>query len=81
MILAAILAGLGLGYMFEDIVAADVAAGRLIRVLEPWSPTFPGFFLYYPSRRQTPPALAALVEALRIKPERQNKPRLRSIAL
>jgi DNA-binding transcriptional LysR family regulator len=51
----------------EDEVAKHIGQGRLIRVLEDWCPPFPGYFLYYPSRRQTPPALAALVEALRFK--------------
>lgn len=67
LILAAALAGQGLGYLFEDQVADHVAAGRLVRVLEAWGVTFPGCHLYYPSRRQAPPALAALVEALRIR--------------
>jgi DNA-binding transcriptional LysR family regulator len=49
----------------EDEVAEHVAAGRLVRVLADWCPPFPGYYLYYPSRRQTPPALAAVVEALR----------------
>ena len=42
-------------------------AGRLIHVLEDWSPRFAGFHLYYPSRRQASPAFALLVEALRYK--------------
>ena len=63
----AALAGQGLVYALEDDVADDVAAGRLIRVLARWSPKFQGCFLYYPSRRQTPPALAVLVEALRLR--------------
>jgi DNA-binding transcriptional LysR family regulator len=67
MILAAVLAGQGLGYLFEDQVAEHVAAGRLVQVLAGWCPSFPGCYLFYPSRRQTPPALAALVEALRIR--------------
>jgi DNA-binding transcriptional LysR family regulator len=61
----AALAGLGLVCTFEDVVAADVAAGRLVRVLEDWSPPFPGYHLYYPSRRQLTPAFSLLVEALR----------------
>jgi DNA-binding transcriptional LysR family regulator len=65
--LRAALDGRGLGYVMEDEVAKHVAEGRLIRVLEDWCRPFPGYFLYYPSRRQTPPALAALVEALRCK--------------
>ena len=67
LILAATLAGQGIGYLYEDQIADHVAEGRLIRVLAEWCPTFPGYYLYHPSRRQTPPALAALVEALRVK--------------
>ena len=63
--LRAALDGRGLGYVMEDEVAEHVAAGRLVRVLAEWCRPFPGYFLYYPSRRQTPPALAAVVEALR----------------
>jgi DNA-binding transcriptional LysR family regulator len=65
LILAAALAGQGIAYLYEDQIAGPVAEGRLIRVLAEWCPTFPGYYLYYPSRRQTPPALAALVDALR----------------
>jgi DNA-binding transcriptional LysR family regulator len=63
--LRAALDGRGIGYVMEDEVAKHVAEGRLVRVLAEWCPPFPGYFLYYPSRRQTPPALAAVVEALR----------------
>jgi len=65
MTVMAALDGRGLATGFEAQVAEHVASGRLISVLEDWRPPFPGFFLYYPSRRQTPPALAAVVEALR----------------
>jgi DNA-binding transcriptional LysR family regulator len=64
----AALAGQGLAYVYDDEVAVDVRAGRLRRILQKWSPTFPGYYLYHPSRRQTPPALAALIAALRYKP-------------
>ena len=63
----AALAGQGLAYVFDDEVAADIKAGRLKRILEKWCPTFPGYYLYHPSRRQTPPALSALIAALRYK--------------
>ena len=66
LILAAALEGVGLACLLEDRVAPDLAAGRLVRVLEDWSPTFPGFFLYYAGRRQTPPALRALIDFLQI---------------
>ncbi len=63
--LNAALAGFGLAYLPEDQVQAHLAAGRLIRVLADWCPPFPGYRLYYPSRRQPTPAFAVLVEALR----------------
>ena len=66
LILAAALDGVGLACLLEDRVASDLADGRLVRVLEDRSPTFPGFFLYYPGRRQTPPALRALIDFLQI---------------
>jgi len=61
----AALAGLGLAYVPEDQVRAPVGEGRLIRVLGEWCPAFPGYHLYYPSRRQPTAAFAVLVEALR----------------
>jgi DNA-binding transcriptional LysR family regulator len=61
----AVLAGIGLAYLPEDQVEAPIAEGRLIRVLADWCPPFPGYHLYYPSRRQIAPAFALLVEALR----------------
>jgi len=64
----AALAGQGIAYVYADEVEADVRAGRLKRILERWCPTFPGYYLYHPSRRQTPPALAAFIGALRYKP-------------
>ncbi|MBC7799232.1 MAG: LysR family transcriptional regulator [Gemmatimonadaceae bacterium] len=65
LILTAALAGQGVAYLFEDQVAGHVAAGRLERALAAWCPVFPGYSLYHPSRRQTPLALAALIQALR----------------
>ena len=64
-ILEAVLAGQGLAMAYDDVVTADVEAGRLVRVLEPWCPTFPGYYLYHPSRRQTPAALVTLIESIR----------------
>lgn len=63
--LNAVLAGLGLAYLPEDQVQAHLADGRLIQVLEDWCAPFPGYHLYYPSRRQVAPAFAVLVDALR----------------
>ena len=62
------LAGMGLGYLPEDVVAADVAAGRLVRVLADWSTPMSGYHLYYPSRRQHTPAFALLLQALSWRP-------------
>lgn len=59
------LAGLGLGFAIRDLVQKDIDAGRLISVLEDWCPVFPGFHLYYPTRRQSSPAFALVVDALR----------------
>jgi len=64
-ILAAALDGFGLACVPEDIVKADIASGRLQRLLADWCPPFPGYHLYYPSRRQPSPAFSLLVEALR----------------
>lgn len=63
--LDAALNGLGLAYMPEDLIQGHVEAGRLIRVLEDWCPTFPGYHLYYPSRRQTSPAFTLFRDTLR----------------
>src|SRR5208282_1736596 len=63
--LGAALAGFGLAYVPEDLAHPLLAKGRLRRVLEDWCPPFPGYHLYYPSRRQLTPAFALLVEALR----------------
>jgi len=63
--LKAALAGFGLAYLPEDQVQGHLAEGRLVRVLADWCPPFPGYHLYYPSRRQPTPAFALLVEALR----------------
>lgn len=58
-------AGLGLVYVPEDSVSEAIAAGRLQRVLTDWCVPFPGYYLYYPSRRQHTTAFALLVETLR----------------
>jgi DNA-binding transcriptional LysR family regulator len=57
--------GYGIAYVPEDIVAARVASGALVQVLDHWSPMFDGYFLYYPSRRQNLPAFRVIVDALR----------------
>jgi DNA-binding transcriptional LysR family regulator len=63
--LEAAVAGLGLAYVPEDIARPPIAAGRLVELLADWCPPFPGYHLYYPSRRQMAPAFALIVEALR----------------
>lgn len=57
--------GLGLAYMPENVVQADIEQGRLIRVLEDWCEPYSGYHLYYPSRRQSSAAFTLLREALR----------------
>lgn len=61
----AALAGQGIAYLPEEYVAAPLATGSLIRVLADWCPPFPGYHLYYPSRRQQSPAMAELISCLR----------------
>jgi DNA-binding transcriptional LysR family regulator len=63
--LNAALAGLGLAYLPEDQVRLYVAEGKLVRVLDDWCAPFPGYHLYYPSRRHSSPAFALLVDSLR----------------
>ena len=60
-------AGVGLLHVIEDYVAAQLADGRLVRVLDAWCPTFDGFFLYTPSRVRMPPKLRAFIDFLKEK--------------
>lgn len=60
--------GLGIACVPEDAVTDDICSGNLMRVLDEWSPSFPGYHLYYPSRRQQLPAFALLIAALRYTP-------------
>ena len=57
--------GAGIAYLMESHVRDDITSGRLVRVLDEWCPPFPGYHLYYPSRRHLSPALGLLVETLR----------------
>jgi DNA-binding transcriptional LysR family regulator len=66
--LDAALAGLGLAYLPEDDVQAHLSSGRLVRMLADWCPPYPGYHLYYPSRRQPTLAFTLLVDALRYRP-------------
>jgi DNA-binding transcriptional LysR family regulator len=65
-VIHAAIEGVGLGLALEPQVREHIAKRRLIRVLEDWCPTFPGFFLFYPSRRNQPAALAALIKSFRL---------------
>ena len=65
LVLRAARSGFGLACLLEDQAGPYLADGRLIRLLEDWCPPFPGYHLYYPSRRQQSPAFALVVEALR----------------
>lgn len=64
-ILSAALQGLGIAYLPDDMVRAHITEKRLVRVLGEWCPPFPGYHLYYPSKRQASPAFALMIEALR----------------
>lgn len=66
--LNAVLAGFGLAHLPEDQVRMHLADGRLVRVLGDWCAPFPGYHLYYSSRRQPAPAFTLLVDALRYRP-------------
>jgi DNA-binding transcriptional LysR family regulator len=66
-ILNAALAGLGLAYVPEGMAQPHLARGRLKRVLEDWCLPYPGYHLWYPSRRQSSAAFALVVDALRFR--------------
>lgn len=64
-IVAAALDGIGIAFLPEDEFSPHLEQGRLVRVLEDWCPPFPGFHLYYPSRRHPSPAFSLVLAALR----------------
>jgi DNA-binding transcriptional LysR family regulator len=66
LVIQAVLQGVGIGTAMERSLTDLIAQGRLRQVLQDWCPTFPGYFLYYPSRRNQPAALAALIDTLRL---------------
>lgn len=68
LMLEAARAGVGLGYLSEWTVAADIAAGRLVQVLDEWTPAYPGLCLYYPGRRHVPAGLRAFIDLIRKTP-------------
>ena len=57
--------GLGIAYTLESLVQPFLRSGQLVRVLEDWSPSFEGLFLYYPGHRQVPAALRVLIDMMR----------------
>ncbi|MDH4441521.1 MAG: LysR family transcriptional regulator [Rhizobium sp.] len=59
--------GLGVACVPDDLVAAELASGTLVALLEDWTPPFPGYYLYYPSRHQNAPAFRVIVDALKQK--------------
>ena len=66
LVIQAALDGAGLAWVAEDRVTEHLASGALVRVLDDWSPPFPGFFLSYPTRKQQPAALAAVDRIFRL---------------
>ena len=66
LMVGAALAGVGLAFVDEARVARHLEQGTLVRVLEDWCQPFSGFYLYYPTKRQLPAALVALIETLRL---------------
>ena len=66
LVIQAVLEGIGIGTSMEDNLTMLLNKGRLVQVLQDWCPSFPGYFLNYPSRRNQPAALAALIETLRV---------------
>jgi len=66
-IVTAALEGYGLAYIPQDVADRHIATGHLVQVLEDWRPTYPGYHLYYPSRRNASPAFLLVLNALRLK--------------
>ena len=66
LVIQAVLEGVGIGTAMEETLKELIARRRLVQVLRDWCPSFPGYFLYYPSRRNQPAALSALINALRL---------------
>jgi len=63
--LDAVRAGVGLAHLAEWYVAEDVATGRRVRVLQEWTPPFPGLALYYPAGRHMPAGLRVFIDLIR----------------
>ena len=62
----AAVSGYGIAYLPENLVLDDLATGRLVQVLDEWSPFFQGYYLYYPSKRHNAPAFSVVINALRV---------------
>jgi DNA-binding transcriptional LysR family regulator len=71
MMIAAALGGVGVAPIVQCTIERELQEGKLIQVLSDWSPRFPGFFLYYPGRRQHSLALRALVDFFRLPADTQ----------
>jgi DNA-binding transcriptional LysR family regulator len=65
LMLQATLDDIGVGYLLDHEVSDHIENGRLVRLLGDWTPPFPGFHIYYSSRRQMRPVMKAFTEALR----------------
>ena len=74
--LGAALEGVGLAQVPEPIAEQHVAAGKLVRVLEPFAPMAPGVFLYHPGKRQVLPKLRAFIDHVKSHPAAANKTRI-----
>jgi DNA-binding transcriptional LysR family regulator len=61
----AVLEGTGVGYIFEDYILPDIEAGSVVRVLEDWTPPYPGLCVYYPGRRNLSAGVRAFLELTR----------------
>lgn len=61
----AAVSGYGIAYVPESLVLDEIASKQLVQVLDDWTPLFPGYYLYYPSRRQNSPAFKVVVDALK----------------
>ena len=67
--------GIGLAYVFENMVGVPVSERRLVRVLDKYCPRIPGYFLYYPSRLNLAPKLKVLIDFLKKSDGRRRTPR------
>ena len=73
-LLGAAIEGMGIAQVPGPIAAEPVAAGKLVRMLEPFAPTAPGVFLYYPSRHQMMPKLRAFIDHVKSRADARHAP-------